>query len=79
MLYELCFLKDQGKIRDSDFEDSEEFVHLSVEEDLKLSSSVPVNMKEPSPKKLSNSPLAKKGMSLITAGRKKLLGGRFLR
>ena len=71
-------LQDQGRIRDSDLEDSEEFVHLSVEEDLGLSSSLtlPTNTREQSPKKLSESPLAKKGMSLLSAGRKKLLGGR---
>ena len=69
--------QDRGRNRDSEVEDSDEFVHLSVEEDLRLSSSVPppVNTRDQAPKKLSDSPLAKKGMSLITAGRKRLLGG----
>ena len=65
--------------KDSDMEDSEEFVHLSVEEDLRSASqaTVPVNPRDQGPKKLSESPLAKKGMSLISAGRKKLLGGMY--
>lgn len=40
--------------------------------------SVPVSIKDQAPKKLSDSPLAKKGMSLISAGKKKLLGGKEL-
>ena len=55
----------------------EEFVHISVEEDLKSLKQVSQTayVGSQAPKKLSDSPLAKRGMSLISAGKKKLLGG----
>ena len=67
-------LQDQLKVEDLKMEEMEEFVHISVDEDLS-----PPNqstyVKSSASRKLSESPLAKRGMSLITAGKKKLLGG----
>ena len=71
------FLQNPIKSSDLRVEEMEEFVHISVEEDLKSLKQVSQTayVGSQAPKKLSDSLLAKRGMSLISAGKKKLLGG----